>query len=1624
MSNIFTRARVWAFVALCGCAPLALGQTVELITGQGRFVDIPGNTVGFQPGAMAIGADGYLYTNDINGRLMRLNTTTGAVTALPATPGGLNHDLGWSWGIAVNTAGVAHVTSQGALHRINPDGTLTRLNDLPVTGPMAYGPDGTIYIVPGDNMVWRYRPHGPDGILDGILDIIAGGFDPGFSGDGGPSGGARLAHPQGVAVGPDGNLYIADTDNHRIRRIDLTTGIITTIAGAGGTNYQGDGIPAAQTDIGSPMGIAIDAAGNLYVGSAGARRVLRIDAVTTLVTTVAGNGSAVMSGDDGPATAAGVSWPQFVAVDSRGNVFFADSDSYKYIRKVDAVSGVVSRALGFASMYFCGEGVPANQGCLAQPVGVDVGSGNVVVSDAALMRLRRITGNTIATFATPTAAPSGIDHDQAGNLYVMGGNKVTRYDRITGAATVVAGGNGPGFFGDGGPATAARMGSVGDVAVDAAGNIFISDTMNNRVRKVTAATGIITSIGTYASPATLGINSVGELFVSEGCRIHRIIISNNFAAPWAGTGTCATFDPSGNSQPLQTNLGPTRAFAIDPANNNMYLGWSNQLYRIRYNTLNVDLIRNPPQGLVTAEGVMLERPTDMSVDSAGRLYIVQDYKPYLFRVSGLNDATAPVITANITGLKGLGNWYRSDVSVTFTISDPESYALIDGCAPGAVTADTGQQSIDFHCHATSLGGQRFSTVSIRRDTVPPTITWRGPTPAADASGWIYRIPYFEFTGWDGISGSGINNSASTQGPIWIYTEGTGLTISATMVDNAGNTAVFTSPPVNVARTVPVIQEQVTGTLGNNGWYRSDVQVGWNIGNAPTITSSSGCGATVVGSDTAGTTFTCTVTTPAGTTTKSVTVKRDATPPVVSFGALSPLPNADGWNNSAVDVAYTASDAMSGVASATPASPLVFGQPGAAQSMQVQVVDLAGNTASAQSPIVNIDQAPPTITVTVAGTPGNDGWYRSDVQVQWMVDSPLSPAQLDAGCTDSVLTTDTAEATFTCNATNAGGSATKSVTFKLDKTPPTLSFGAAAPAPDEAGWRAGPVSVPFDASDALSGIASTSSASPLAITQSGAGTTGQVVVTDVAGNSATFTTPVFNIDGTPPELAYIVHGTQSGNGSDWYRTDARVVFTGLDAQGSLVTKQGDCDVTLTTDSPGTTYTCTATSAGGTTSSSVTIRRDATPPTLTWGAASPAPNGIGWNTTDVTFPYTAADSTSGVSGNSQGNAGPVLVSFDGPGVSNQITIFDAAGNAATFFTPPVNIDRSPPVVNAIVSGTAGNNGWYTSDVQLTWQIGKAPQNILSQTGCENTTLTADTGGTTFNCSVASGAGTTSSSVTIKRDATPPVLSFGTPSPVPNASGWNKTNVSIAFTRSDAMSGLASTSAASPLVLSTEGANLTREVVVVDNAGNSATFTSVPRNIDKTVPYAEMETPVDGGTYGFYQDVAADFVCEDLSLVSCTSPTPQGGLINTRTAGARTFRITAKDAAGFTTNHTHSFTVESTFNFGGFLAPASPPPTLNLVTRGALVPIRWQLPDGRGGFVTNPTSFTSATVGSLTCGSTTSVPLNDTASGPAGISFDAATNSFVYNWQTSASWTGCRKLTIKLKDNSVRELRFRFQ
>jgi sugar lactone lactonase YvrE len=1480
-------------LALLGVSAHGQVPTIEDIAGAIPATDRPATEVPMVASKIVMAPDGRVYMADF-GRtaVTRFDPVNGTLTTLPNLPS-------QPGSLAFDAQGRLYVTHNAILYRYD---LATNQYTLPGSGNLgqsiadiALDGAGNVYVV--DSQARRVRVVRPSG----QVEFFAGSGSTGFTGDGGPALLASLNWPSAIAVDSAGNVYISDTNNGRIRRVSASTGIITTIAGTGNAAYNGEGLPALQSNIAAPGALFIRADGSLLFSDRGLNRVRLISG--GVVTTIAGNGVYAFSGDGSPATSASLKSAEGIALDTAGNLYISDIGSRR-LRRVAASTGIISTIAGNGSYDLCGDGGPASLACLDAPNSlVFDGAGNLAFADMYNGRVRRIAGGdgVISTVAgidqdTPYAGDGGlgpdislggqlwaIGQDPGGNIYAIvnySPRRIYRIDAQTNVVTAFAGTGAFGFSGDGGPATAATFQTPVGIAFDAAGNGYISDNQTNRIRKVAAGTGIITTFaGTGSTSGAIGdggpataaslnglsvmlFDAQGNLVVDDQyhCRIRKIDKLTGIISTIAGNGNCTA---SGNGVP--------------------------------------------------AVGAAIGQPVSMAYSPAGELYFATYFT--IRRIS-----TAGIVTTVVGDGLPLNNPSNRSVQYPYGMAfDAVGRLYITGASPD----------------------------SIRR-----------------------------------ISG-------------------------------------LPAPPPPTDSTPPIIVPGWTGTPGKSDWYRSNIQLQWSvIDNESTVTSSSGCTPRSVTQDTAGVTFTCTATSAGGTLTRSVTFKRDTVAPTLAFGTPTPAPDANGWSSGDVSIPFTTSDALSGVDSTSTGTPLTISGQGSGLSAQVVVTDLAGNSATFTTPAVKIDRTAPDVVSAISGIEGNAGWYRSDVQLSWTVTEPESVVS-STGCEASSVTTDTLGVTFTCTATSAGGITTRSVTIKRDATSPTLTFGTVSPLPDANGWRAAPVSVPFEASDATSGVASTSTPNPLVITQAGGAITKQIVVTDLAGNSATFTTEPFKVDASPPTITQFTYGTAGTNG--WYRTDARVSFSVSDAESDILTREGCDEVLVDSDTSGATFTCTVTSAGGTASKSITIKRDATPPALTWGAASPAPNSAGWNTTDVSFAFTTEDATSGIGGVS--HPSPAVVPFDGPGVRTQITVWDNAGNETTLSTPPVNIDRFAPVINYFVDGTPGNNGWYTSDVQVTWQVGKAPENILSKVGCENATITTDTAGTTFGCIVASGAGTTSSSVTIKRDATPPVLSFGTPSPAPNSNGWNKTNVSIPFTRSDALSGLASTSTASPLVLATEGANVSGAVVVADLAGNSATFSSVARNIDKTAPVAEMNTPEDSATYGFYQDVVADFWCTDTLLVSCTAPTANGALINTRTAGTLSYKITAKDSV-YTTTHTHTYNVESTLNFDGFLPPASAAPTLNLVTRGALVPIRWRLPDGRGGFVTNPASFSSATVGSLTCGSGASVPFADTALGAAGISFDTATSSFVYNWQTSTSWTGCRKLTIKLKDNSLHELRFKFQ
>ncbi|MEM6431630.1 MAG: NHL repeat-containing protein [Deinococcota bacterium] len=342
------------------------------------------------------------------------------------------------------------------------------------------------------------------------IATVAGIWDVGdFSGDGGAATAARLNEPYDVAVDSAGNLFIADEDNHRIRKVD-TVGIITTVAGSGAIghlngSFSGDGGAATAAQLDSPGGIAIDSAGNLFIADTGNARIRKVD-TTGIITTVAGNGSSGFSGDGGAATAAQLSFPFKVAVDSAGNLFIADWGDHR-IRKVNT-AGIITTVAGTGTWGFSGDGGPATSAQLSRPEGIAVdNTGNLFIADSDNHRIRKVdTSGIITTVAgsgtaswnnggfsgdgrRATAAqlnrPKGISVDSVGNLFIADSrNYRIRKVNTDGIITTVAGSDDFSLFADGVTTTAEPLRAT-DVVVDSAGNLFIAEFLTSRVRKVT-----------------------------------------------------------------------------------------------------------------------------------------------------------------------------------------------------------------------------------------------------------------------------------------------------------------------------------------------------------------------------------------------------------------------------------------------------------------------------------------------------------------------------------------------------------------------------------------------------------------------------------------------------------------------------------------------------------------------------------------------------------------------------------------------------------------------------------------------------------------------------------------------------------------------------------------------------------------------------------------------------------------------------------------------------------------------------------------------------------------------------------------------------------------------------------
>jgi hypothetical protein len=327
----------------------------------------------------------------------------------------------------------------------------------------------------------------------------------GNSGNGGPAIYAQLEAPEGVAVDTSGNLYIADSYTNQVRVVNHASGIITLFAGNSNFGYSGDGGQATAAELYQPTGVAVDDSGNVYIADEGNNVVRKVYHTTKIITTVAGNHTAGYSGDGSAATAAELYWPYGVGVDASGNIYVADNYNQR-IRKVTRATGIITTFAGNGTSGYSGNGGAATAAELSSPYAVIANtSGDVFISDdgnAVIRKVDHVTGN-ISTFAgngtsgysgnggpataAELAGTRGIAFNAAGDLYIsdMPNDRVRKVD-ITGIITLTAGNGTQGYTGDGGPAIAAELNLVKGVAVDKYGVVYLADIQNNVVRYLSA----------------------------------------------------------------------------------------------------------------------------------------------------------------------------------------------------------------------------------------------------------------------------------------------------------------------------------------------------------------------------------------------------------------------------------------------------------------------------------------------------------------------------------------------------------------------------------------------------------------------------------------------------------------------------------------------------------------------------------------------------------------------------------------------------------------------------------------------------------------------------------------------------------------------------------------------------------------------------------------------------------------------------------------------------------------------------------------------------------------------------------------------------------------------------------
>ena len=423
---------------------------------------------------------------------------------------------------------------------------------------------------------------------DGIIITIAGLGKPGYGGDFGPADKALLKYPFGISLDNKGNFYIADRGNNRVRKIDQR-GIITTIAGDGTHSFGGDYGPANQSSLAFPTDVTVDSLGTVYIADRNNNRVRKIDRLG-VITTLMGLSQTEFNGDNEISAETTLHLPFALALNGEDRLLVVDRNHFR-VREVRLQSNQVETVAGNGTFLFRGDGGPGGGATLEAPSGIAVDSkGNVLFADRLHQRIRRVGGNGIIETVIGNGKqgnegngrpgieatlhlPEVLVMDREDNIYLTqrsGNAWIIRKSNAEGIITHFAGNGRQGNTGDGGPAIEASFHTISDIAADGSGNIFIADSINRNIRKIdkqgiisTIAEASLEALGTEVHPNGIVVDKAGSIFFSDSgsSKVYKIDTSGAITLI-AGTGD---FGDHGDGGPaLEAGLRSPGGLAIGP----------------------------------------------------------------------------------------------------------------------------------------------------------------------------------------------------------------------------------------------------------------------------------------------------------------------------------------------------------------------------------------------------------------------------------------------------------------------------------------------------------------------------------------------------------------------------------------------------------------------------------------------------------------------------------------------------------------------------------------------------------------------------------------------------------------------------------------------------------------------------------------------------------------------------------------------------------------------------------------------------------------------------------------------------------------------------------------------------